>query len=87
MIPKLALSAHPVQSYELSKIWARKMPKIRPSPIWLNFGQQIALAQTSRMMQKLASSAHPVHSYELSKIWARTTPKTRPSPIWLVFGQ
>ena len=84
---KVASSAHPVESYELSNIWARTTPKTRPSPIWLNFGQQIALAQTSRMMQKLASSAHPVHSYELSKIWARTTPKIRPSPTWLVFGQ
>ena len=84
---KLASSDNPVQSYDLSKIWARKMPKIRPSPIWLNFGQHIALAQTSRMMQKLASSAHPVHSYDLSKIWARTTPKIRPSPISLIFGQ
>ena len=87
MIQKPASSAHPVQSYELSKIWARKMPKIRPSPIWLIFGQYIGLAQRSRKMQKLASSDNPVQSYDLSKIWARTTPKIRPSPISLIFGQ
>ena len=37
MMPKSASSAHPVESYELSKIWARTTPKIRPSPIWLYF--------------------------------------------------
>ena len=87
MMQKLASSDNPVQSYDLSKIWARKMPKIRPSPIWLIFGQSIALAQRSRMMQKLASSDNPVQSYDLSKIWARKMPKIRSSPIWLIFGQ
>ena len=60
MMPKVASSAHPVESYDLSKIWAGKMPKIRPSPIWLIFGQWIALVQRIRMMPKVASSAHPL---------------------------
>ena len=73
---KVASSAHPLQSYELSKIWARTTPKIPPSPIWLFSGQYIALGQTSPMMPKVDSSAPPVDSYELSKISGRTTPKT-----------
>ena len=36
---KLASFDNPVEGYELSKIWARTTPKLRPSPIWLIFNQ------------------------------------------------